>query len=79
MTKITYEIVEHDGGWAYRVGGAYSETFPTYARARAAAEQAAARQKLGGVTTGITYEDRQGQWHQEVAKGDDRPDTEVAG
>jgi len=61
MTKITYEIVEHDGGWAYSVGGAYSETFPTYPRARAAAEQAAARQKLGGVTTGISYEDRQGQ------------------
>ncbi len=78
MAKIMYEIVEHDGGWAYSVDGAYSETFPTYARARAAAEQAAARQKLGGVTTGITYEDRQGQWHQEVAKGDDRPDTEVA-
>ena len=21
MSKITYEIVEHDGGWAYRVDG----------------------------------------------------------
>ena len=20
MTKVTYEIVEHDGGWAYRFG-----------------------------------------------------------
>jgi len=80
MTKIIYEIVEHDGGWAYRVNGAsYSETYPTYAQARMAAESAAARQKLGGQTTGITYEDRQGQWHAEVAKGDDRPDTEVAG
>ena len=27
MAKITYEIVEHDGGWAYRVAGVYSETF----------------------------------------------------
>ncbi len=27
MTKITYEIVEHDGGWAYRVDGVFSETF----------------------------------------------------
>ena len=23
--KITYEIIEHDGGWAYKVGGTYSE------------------------------------------------------
>ena len=21
MTKITYEVVEHDGGWAYQVDG----------------------------------------------------------
>lgn len=26
MTKITYEIVKHDGGWAYRVDETYSET-----------------------------------------------------
>ena len=25
MSRITYEIVEHDGGWAYRVDGVYSE------------------------------------------------------
>ena len=29
MTKIIYEVVEHDGGWAYRVDGVYSETFPS--------------------------------------------------
>lgn len=27
MSRISYEIVEHDGGWAYKVGGTYSETF----------------------------------------------------
>jgi hypothetical protein len=27
MTKITYEIVEHDGGWAYKVGDVFSEPF----------------------------------------------------
>jgi hypothetical protein len=26
MTKVTYEIVEHDGGWAYRFNGVFSET-----------------------------------------------------
>ena len=32
MTKITYEVVEHDGGWAYRVGGVFSEAFPSLTR-----------------------------------------------
>jgi len=25
MTRIVYEVVEHDGGWAYRVNGVFSE------------------------------------------------------
>ena len=29
MSKVTYHIVEHDGGWAYRVDGVFSEPFPT--------------------------------------------------
>ena len=41
MTEVTYEIVEHDGGWAYKVGGVFSETFPTHAAALAAARAAA--------------------------------------
>ena len=28
MTKVSYKIVEHDGGWAYKVGDMFSETFP---------------------------------------------------
>ncbi len=44
MTRITYEIVEHDGGWAYRVDGAFSETFPSHDLARRAAELAAREQ-----------------------------------
>ena len=27
MPKVTYHIIEHDGGWAYRVGDVISETF----------------------------------------------------
>jgi hypothetical protein len=38
MTKITYEIVEHDGGWANRIDGVFSETFPSHDMARRAAE-----------------------------------------
>jgi hypothetical protein len=28
-SRVRDEIVEHDGGWAYRVDGVFSETFPT--------------------------------------------------
>jgi hypothetical protein len=31
------------------------------------------------VTTGISYEDKGGRWHDEVAAGDDRPETDVKG
>jgi len=79
MSKIVYEIVEHDGGWAYRADGVYSETFPSHDLARKAAERAAREQVVPGNTTGITYEDKEGQWHNEVAKGDDRPETDVQG
>ena len=35
MAKVTYHIVEHDGGWAYQVDGVFSETFPSHDAARA--------------------------------------------
>ena len=28
MAKVTYEMVEHDGGWAYRVNGVFSGNLP---------------------------------------------------
>jgi hypothetical protein len=79
MSRITYEIVEHDGGWAYRVDGVYSETFPSHAAARAAAERAAGEQPVPGEEAGISYEDERGRWHDEIAEGDDRPTTDVEG
>jgi hypothetical protein len=79
MTRIIYEVVEHDGGWAYRVDGVFSETFPSHDMARRAAERAAREQAVPGATTGISYEDKDGGWHDEVSRGDDRPDTEVQG
>src|ERR1700752_2306543 len=79
MTRIIYEIVEHDGGWAYRFDGVFSETFPSHDMARRAAERAAREQAVPGATTGISYEDRDGRWHDEVSRGDDRPDTGVEG
>jgi hypothetical protein len=79
MTKVVYEIVEHDGGWAYRVGETLSEAYATHDEARRAAERAAREQVVSDTTTGISYEDREGRWHDEVSAGDDRPETEVKG
>jgi hypothetical protein len=79
MSAVHYEIVEHDGGWAYRVGGTYSETFRTHDAAARAAQQAAREQERPGDTTGIEYEDEQGRWRAELSSGDDRPETDVEG
>ncbi len=79
MAKVTYEIVQHDGGWAYRVDGVFSETFPSHDRARHAAERAAKEQIVPGDDAEISYEDKEGRWHTEHAAGDDRPNTDVKG
>jgi hypothetical protein len=79
MSHITYEIVEHDGGWAYRVDGVYSETFPTHDAALTAARRAAGEQRVPGEETGISWEDEKGRWHNELSEGDDRPLTDVEG
>lgn len=77
MVHVTYEVVQHDGGWAYKVGDVFSEAFPTHQAAHAAAAQAAARQQVGGETDAIEYEDRGGTWHTELSPGGDRPETSV--
>jgi hypothetical protein len=79
VAKIVYRIIEHDGGWAYQVDGVFSETFPSHDMARAAAQRAAAEQHVPGQTRMISWEDGSGKWHEEVARGDDRPDAEVEG
>ena len=79
MTNVTYEIVEHDGGWAYRVDGVFSEPYPTHDAARRAAELAAREQRAPGEAEGISWEDKDGRWHDEVAEGSDRPSTDVQG
>ena len=77
MTDITYTVVEHDGGWAYRLGDVFSETFASHDAALAAAKRVAAEQQVSGETTGISYEDAKGQWREEIAQGHDRPTTHV--
>jgi hypothetical protein len=77
MVTVRYEVVEHDGGWAYKVGDVFSETFPSHDAALSAASDAAARQTAAGETDGIQYQDRDGRWHEELARGRDRPATQV--
>ena len=77
MTNVTYVIVEHDGGWAYKVGDVFSESFATHEAASAAATRAATEQRVPGRTEVIQYEDEKGEWHEETARGDDRPTTEI--
>jgi len=77
MTEVTYRIVQHDGGWAYKVDDVFSETFPTHAQALEAAQTAAQEQRTPGATHVIEYEDADGKWHTETARGSDRPATRV--
>jgi hypothetical protein len=77
MSEVTYEIVEHDGGWAYKSQGVFSEPYPTHAAALKAARLAAAEQRVPGAEATITFEDATGKWHTETDRGDDRPATSV--
>lgn len=77
MTKVTYEVVEHDGGWAYKVDDVFSETFDSREEAEQAAETAAAEQERSGTDEHIEYEDEKGVWHEEDVSGEDRPETDV--
>ncbi len=78
MAGLHYEVVEHDGGWAYRLNGAISETFQTRDAAHAAAELAAGRQhRPDSEDRVISYEDEDGRWRQEVSAASDRPEVDV--
>jgi hypothetical protein len=77
MAHVTYKIVRHDTGWAYTVNGVFSESYPTHAQALAAARRAAAEQRVPGQSEAIEYEDENGKWHTEFARGEDRPETDV--
>ncbi|WP_299171137.1 DUF2188 domain-containing protein [uncultured Brevundimonas sp.] len=79
MVHVTYRIVEHDGGWAYRLGATYSETYPSHDAARAAAVTAAREQRVPDQDAFIEYETPSGQWLTERADGHDRPETTVEG
>lgn len=79
MSDVTYKVVEHDGGWAYKLGDVFSETFATHDEAREAADRVAVEQGVPGETAPISYQDADGRWHEETAGGGDRPDAKVTG
>ena len=80
MARVTYEVVEHDGGWAYSVGrdllGDLSDAGGG-ALARPSVPPASSRTRHAA--TDIAWEDERGRWHTEASPGDDRPETEVEG
>ena len=77
MAHVTYHIVEHDGGWAYKLGDVFSETFRTREAAAEAAKRVAMEQEIPGQTSGIVFEDSSGKWQEEIARVDDRPQADV--
>lgn len=77
MADVHYQVVEHDGGWAYKLGDVFSETFRTREDAHMAAEIAAKEQHRRGDDETIEYQDERGKWQVEASKGDDRPEPDV--
>jgi hypothetical protein len=77
MAKFHYQVVPHDGGWAYKLDGVFSEPFVSKAKALAAAKRVAAEQHVPGDTVNIEYQDEAGKWHTELSPGSDRPDVDV--
>lgn len=45
MSDVTHEIIELDGGWAYKIGDWISPSFPSRAAALIGAEQGVADQE----------------------------------
>ena len=77
MTKVVYEIIPHDGGWAFKLDGTISQTFPSHDDAYNAAKRVALEQRRPGETVGISWEDQRGRWHDELSSGDDRPEVDI--
>jgi hypothetical protein len=67
MANVHYKIVEHEDGWAYKVGDVFSERYAAHDEAREAAERAAAEQRLLGTTEDIGCQDKAGDWHEEIS------------
>lgn len=72
MSTLTYRVVQHDGGWSYRVRDAFSETYPTEEQAKRAAEIAAQAHRETGAREPVQHKDEDGRWHKAIPTEDDR-------
>lgn len=80
MSQIHYRVVEHDGGWAYKLRDVFSEAFPSREAALHRAREVARQQHVPGNTGAIIeYQDAQGEWHTEFSAAGDRPEADVRG
>jgi len=79
MSRIHYKIVQHDGGWAYKLGDVFSEPFATHAAAMRAAKRVIHELHIPGETITIEYQNEAGEWRTELARGLDHPDADVSG
>jgi hypothetical protein len=78
MATVHYKVVQHDGGWAYKLGDVFSEPFASHAAAMKAARRVAVEQHVPGDTRYIEYQTADGVWHTELAYGIDRPEADVS-
>lgn len=62
MVDITYQIVPHDEGWAYKLGDTISETYATPQEAAERARSAASRQKIGDGDALLAFPNPDGGW-----------------
>lgn len=76
MTVLHYKVVEHDGGWTYKLGDVFAETFTTRQLAEAAAKRAAEEQRVPTPPHDIQFEDEKGTWRTEASDGTP-PETDV--
>jgi len=77
MTQVTYQVIQHDSGWAYKMGATISETYRTRELAHSVAARAAGEQRAPGEDEAIEYEDPEGEWCEEDARGWDRLEADV--
>jgi hypothetical protein len=77
MTVVHYKVVQHDGGWTYKVGDVFAEVFKTRGEAESAAKRAAGEQRVPTPPHDIEYEDEKGGWRREFSDGTP-PTTDVA-
>ncbi len=79
MTKVTYHIVPHDGGWAYRPKAPSRRLSRPMMRPKPPPCARRRSSDAPGETAAISWEGVDGKWHEELASGRDRPETDVEG